>query len=1815
MRLSPFLRCGLVSAAWLFSTTMAMAAMCTPSPGGSTCGGAGVASQGNSSGTDQGAGNPINLINGNKYQMEVDMPALPGVLGLEVVRHYNSQYSLPNVPSGVLGRGWKLSYETELYDNAVGLQIVQADGTRLIFQKNPRDTSHCTSSDPANGVVSILDKPQGKEYIWRWPGNGKTGGRTLWFDRDGKLVQIAAPTGEFVTLQYSPKGWLLQVRDPQNRVLNLNYLDAKTAQTDKDGTQRFRGVQSIDSPLGRFAYQYGNPLPQGSTHAPTLTVANLTGVVNMRNNITRSYHYEDPKFPTLLTGISVQGRGSDGVPMHQRISTYGYDNLGKAVRSEKADGSEKVSLDTNTPGQTVLTNALGQTTTYRHAQIAGQWRLLESRGAGCAQCGSANMRYGYDKLGRLTEQTSLNAQGQALLTWRTKRDAQGRPIQTERVGYTRAIRGQVPSAGAAKWVVRYAYSNDTATEPSMVAWPSVVLGKEHRIHTLYNEAGQPTQVTESGYEPVQGQAIERTTRYSYQTINGNTVLASVDGPLSNGPLNSPQDSDITQLTWDKNGNTIVAVTLPGGNVHSVQYEPSTGLLSEVKNASGDYTQFVYDTQARLTTLRSGGLGWQQPRAQSYRYDALGRATQMGTGEDGDGTFKPQALQGFDATGRVLWHANALGMLLQNQYDAEGRLLQTGRYSRSIAQEVHASYDAQGALHRLQDNAGRAWSRALPVADALKSRLSTEALEQRRAATLPPVQRWVDDFGREVRTLSADHGSSLRRYDEADRLIGMTDALGHVASYQYTLQGRIAKQSVTDATTGKVQHTHWHYNAQGKLSEVIHPVQSERYEYDARGLPTARIVSLGTSEGEYQAITRYHHDASGQLTASTLPDGSLLQYHPNGQKQVTHVVRNPIRTPWLRWLGHEQTIVKDLTRDVVGLRSYTSGNGIQALYQRSAQGDLARIVYRHPVGPTQLQAALNSPVGLTTQESINWLLGVRHAKAADSPSADHKAAHNASASNEAKTPAASDQPGALGLPIDPRALLDHRYLWDARGNLLHTQSNGPVATITHAHHAPNTVVRRSSYAYDAQARLLAASTGLASVQSVAGAWEAVAPEQNSHSRFAYDFAGRRVLSQQNIQDSGELTVGTQTHTYQAKTHRLMTDQARYSPNGQPLQMAGHRLMWDALGRLTRVTQMQDLPTDPSVAYDYDHRGLRIAKHVYTRVGAPTQSATYYLYDTDRQPLAELNAQGRITRQYLYVAHLPLAVVDTPDGQARAVAQAGVSEQAWMALQDVGMALQSWVYATSGMGQLVWLHTNHLGAPEAATNDQAQLVWQARYEAFGAARVNEGRAMNASPATKRGFVLHLRLPGQYFDEETGLHYNRQRYYDPQAGQYLTPDPLGHPDGPNPYAYVRHNPLGFVDPDGLVLFAFDGTGNSRDTNDPAMKGASPTNVAEFLQLYRDTGQEKRYVSGVGTVHKDDKYGDIVPDDFAKGKLLDYLSGSDPLWVNDMGGNYSGPARIDRMVLYMRDESIDFDDTKAMDIDIVGFSRGAAEARDFANQIVQNSQTVDGKSYYRYLNNKTNKFECQWVNFRFMGLWDTVLSTNFSGRSYALGIPAQFAYVAQAVALNEHRSGNILSYGQRSPLPYLQHWGGFPLESIGANSNTAGATRIELGFLGTHADIGGGYADNALSKVALAWMIEQATNAGVKMDEAPIAIQASVVLHDKSNNIQTGQPQDTCALCTDGEDRQVNGAVSGDKQRNMGFGKDSNSMTYADTQNPENKFITYQDRNTLARYTEEDISKEVSSSLVGRIKTDVTGTVNVDAYVAWLKLNGYALSKLKVE
>ena len=112
-----------------FSRALLLAAACLLASGVSaeTCGDAGT---GDPVKKCAAAGNPIDVISGNKFQREVDLPALPGVMGLEVVRYYNSHLSGVGSRNGILGRGWRLSYETTLAAIGDTVQVLQADRGR-----------------------------------------------------------------------------------------------------------------------------------------------------------------------------------------------------------------------------------------------------------------------------------------------------------------------------------------------------------------------------------------------------------------------------------------------------------------------------------------------------------------------------------------------------------------------------------------------------------------------------------------------------------------------------------------------------------------------------------------------------------------------------------------------------------------------------------------------------------------------------------------------------------------------------------------------------------------------------------------------------------------------------------------------------------------------------------------------------------------------------------------------------------------------------------------------------------------------------------------------------------------------------------------------------------------------------------------------------------------------------------------------------------------------------------------------------------------------------------------------------------------------------------------------------------------------------------------------------------------------------------------------------------------------------------------------------------------------------------------------------
>ena len=235
-------------------------------------------------------------------------------------------------------------------------------------------------------------------------------------------------------------------------------------------------------------------------------------------------------------------------------------------------------------------------------------------------------------------------------------------------------------------------------------------------------------------------------------------------------------------------------------------------------------------------------------------------------------------------------------------------------------------------------------------------------------------------------------------------------------------------------------------------------------------------------------------------------------------------------------------------------------------------------------------------------------------------------------------------------------------------------------------------------------------------------------------------------------------------------------------------------------------------------------------------------TYFIYDQFSNLIAESDASGNITREYIYLNGKPLALIDLPlpssappqtiSGQ---VSVGCSSIFVWNPKEGViGYALilspffflvffqvtRNWkrsgalllvVLGASFAVSLVvthrakaqetgekiyYYHNDHLGSPIKLTDANQNVVWSWQYGPFG----EEPLTMNSNTISQ-----NLRFPGQYYDDETGLHYNFRRYYSPKLGRYLTPDPARgsrkNPQSYNPFPYVANNPIRFIDRWGLM------------------------------------------------------------------------------------------------------------------------------------------------------------------------------------------------------------------------------------------------------------------------------------------------------------------------------------------------------------------------------------------------------------------------------
>ena len=184
-----------------------------------------------------------------------------------------------------------------------------------------------------------------------------------------------------------------------------------------------------------------------------------------------------------------------------------------------------------------------------------------------------------------------------------------------------------------------------------------------------------------------------------------------------------------------------------------------------------------------------------------------------------------------------------------------------------------------------------------------------------------------------------------------------------------------------------------------------------------------------------------------------------------------------------------------------------------------------------------------------------------------------------------------------------------------------------------------------------------------------------------------------------------------------------------------------------GRMVSATKASVTTT-----YALNALGQRVKK-------TTSSTSTYFVYDETGQLVGEYDNSGNLIQETVWLGDTPVATL-RPSG-------------------------------------LFYIHSDHLNTPRRISRPSDNVVvWRWDSDAFGTTAANEDPDADSSL-----FVFGLRFPGQYFDPETGLHYNYYRDgYDPATGRYTQSDPIGLAGGLNPYAYVSASPVGAVDPLGL-------------------------------------------------------------------------------------------------------------------------------------------------------------------------------------------------------------------------------------------------------------------------------------------------------------------------------------------------------------------------------------------------------------------------------
>ncbi|MDR9542110.1 RHS repeat-associated core domain-containing protein [Acinetobacter baumannii] len=708
---------------------------------------------------------------------------------------------------------------------------------------------------------------------------------------------------------------------------------------------------------------------------------------------------------------------------------------------------------------------------------------------------------------------------------------------------------------------------------------------------------------------------------------------------------------------------------------------------------------------------------------------------------------------YDENGNLNKEINPLGHITQYKYNNDNQLVEV--------------IDAKGGVKKIQYNE---LGQMISYTDCSGKSSTWEydedgVLTAEQTANNKVVQYFYSTKGRDKGQLqSIIYPDGLKEYfehDEEGRLLKHTDTKGLVTEYKYNQVGLLEQR--IDANRHSVAYQ---WDKQGRIQKLINQNQAEYlFGYN----PYGYLIREQAFDGEEK---HYSYNENGRLFKIRQPNIlTEFDYYADGQiasKSFTHL-----------HTGQKQT--EQFDYNLNSQLSRASNEVSQIDFYRNALGQLVREHQHYKIPELKpLTAVLHyeydelgnliktiRPDGHTLNHLVYgsghiYAIGLNNQEVASFQRDDlHRETTRLLANGLIQTKQYNDV-GLLSSQFIQPEQETQDYLQYQAHRKYHYDKNYLLSQVEDSR------LGKLNYQYDPIGRLIAAQS-LHKTES-----------------FNFDPAG-------NLIDSDSVVSPAQIKNNLIKGYKGKHYQYDAQGNVTEIIQAGKnlKLTWDNQNRLIR-SDNNGLVTE----YGYDVFGRRLYKKT-------TNELTLFGWDGDLMIWESFkSAQTNYTKHYIYEpdSFVPLLqtgykdfiqLIETPDYQEYQTKPYSIyKDPVWNSTTRKKRA---------DLEQITFYHCDQVGTPQTMTNIRGECVWEILQDTWGA--VSQIKALNQDNPFEQN---NLRFQGQYYDQETELHYNRYRYYEPHSARYVSKDPIGLEGGMNTSSYVS-DPNQWIDPKGLNSFNY--------------------------------------------------------------------------------------------------------------------------------------------------------------------------------------------------------------------------------------------------------------------------------------------------------------------------------------------------------------------------------------------------------------------------